>query len=181
MGSWRPGKFKQSDKATHHPGVQPILTQSMGSLPRVPLALPRLGPRKTTTSSDQSPGGSARGLLRQMPFSRGCWNEMVFSELIQRGTTRWRQTPAMPRSDARQGPPPAQTSLCLRVPAPVFAENHSGLLSCQDLHNHRKEVTHWHNFGGPAANVTRLIYFSLGRGWQTAVYVCGLLIVAGSL
>ena len=56
VGNWRWGKFKQTNKVTQHPGVQVILTQSMGSLPRGPLALPRLGPRKTTSSSNQSPG-----------------------------------------------------------------------------------------------------------------------------
>ena len=81
------------------------------------------GPSQTGPTEDHhlirsEPWVSARGVLHQMPFSPGCWNEMLFSELIQRGTTRWRQTPAMSRSNARQGPPPAQTSLCLRFPAP---------------------------------------------------------------
>ena len=90
-----------------------------------------------------------------MPFCRGYWDEMLFSELIQRGTTRWRQIPAMSGSYACPGPPPAQT-LCLGFPAPALLKAIQGFSLakiCTSVEK-RGALTHWYNFGGPAAKIT---------------------------
>lgn len=71
------------------------------------MPLPRLEPRRTATSPSQSPQRPVRdalflpgGVLSDGFHRLSAPSEMFFGELIQRRTTRWRQTPPVSRRGA---------------------------------------------------------------------------------